>query len=38
MRVRYRLNYVGQGPEYVQDPAWFMAGMEMRVQEFFPGA
>ena len=38
MRIRYKLSYVGRGLEKVQDPAWFMAGMEMRVQEFFPGA
>ena len=35
MRVRYRLRYVGQDLEYVQDPDWFMAVMEMRAQECY---
>ena len=36
--VRKRLGDVGRGLENVQDPAWFMAGMEMRAQECFLGA
>ena len=38
MRVRYRLRYVGQGLEYVPDPAWFIAGTDVPVQECFWGA
>ena len=38
VRVRYRLRYVGQGLEYVPDPAWFIAGTDVPVQECFWGA
>ena len=37
MRVRYRFRIVGRSLEYLQDAAWFMAGMELQARSVFRG-